>query len=159
MGYGAAVVVRRPSISKSLGLTILLALVLAGCSAPAHSVSTPTSSTTTSTAPKVILNVATYSHAIDSSATSAHGIVTGRAWPCSAVDIEGGDATVLVFLHGHLAAQESVPAGGHFRFVLSPGTYQLTNDGMGIGPHTVGPHSVIVHPLVTTSLDIPNSCI
>jgi hypothetical protein len=146
------VVVRRPSIRKSLGLAILLAIVLAGCSTPTHSVSTPTS-----TAPKVILNVATYSHAVDTSATSPHGIVAGRAWPCSGV-YEGGDVTVLVFLHGHLAAQESVPSGDHFSFRLPPGTYQLTNDG-GIGPHTVGPHTVIVRPLPTTSLDIPNSCI
>jgi hypothetical protein len=41
----------------------------------------------------------------------------------------------------------------------SPQASQLTNDGMGVGPHTVGPHTVIVRPLVTASVDIPNSCI
>jgi hypothetical protein len=107
-------------MTKGLGLAILLAIVLAGCSAPAHSVAT-TTTTTTSPSPRVILNVVTYSHAVVTSATSPHGIVTGRASPCEGIYIAGGDATVLVFLHGHQVAQESVPTGGDFRFLLPPG--------------------------------------
>jgi hypothetical protein len=126
--------------------------------APTRSAST-TTTTITPTAPKVILNVATYSHAIDSSAKSRRGIVTGRAWPCGGIYIAGGDGIVLVFLHGIQVAQEFVPAGGRYRFLLPPGEYQLTNDGMGIGLNTVRPHTAIVHRQVTTSLDVPNACI
>src|ERR1700722_3827044 len=92
---------RRPPIWKFLGLALLLAAVLAGCSTPAQSVPT-----TASNVPKVIFNVATY-YAIDTAGRSPHGIVTGRAWPCEGVEIAGGDATVLVFFHSHLAAQET----------------------------------------------------
>jgi hypothetical protein len=73
-------VVRRAAIWKSLGLAIIFAAILAGCSTPAQSVRTTASTfRNLSPTPKIILNVATYSRAIAAPTTSPHGVVTGRA--------------------------------------------------------------------------------
>jgi hypothetical protein len=105
-----------------------------------------------------VLGAPTYYRKVLGTATSQQGVVTGRVWACAAV-IASKTATISAFLHGRLAAKETVVNGGRFRLVLPSGSYELTGVGVITGPGIVPPHAASVQIGKVTSIDVPDVCI
>jgi hypothetical protein len=103
-----------------------------------------------------------------------NGVVTGGVFPCAGIvgpeelHFAGGTVTVLrgeinwqnpaepAFPTG-VVAQERVPAGGTFQFVLEPGQYVLTTEFPP--PSNYIPYSTLtLQPGDNLRVDIPNQC-
>jgi len=83
---------------------------------------------------------------------AATGVLTVTAWPCAGPR-HVHTALVEVFLGTRLVAHDDVPGGSTYRFVLSPGRYEITNTGRPGGT----PNAAVVAGTVTR-VDLPDLC-
>lgn len=80
------------------------------------------------------------------------GVATGKAVPCAGL-MYVPTAHLGVYTGKVLVAHKTVPTGGHFRFVLPPGRYTISNEG-----HYVGRPTFQIHTGRTTHVVVMDYC-